>query len=121
MGGPVVTELWVVKADFLKKHRQVLTDLIEDQILARRRMTEHRNATAKLLEKVTKIPAKNFADWVMTSRGIYHSPDLMFDVPRMQQNIDTLADLKLLPRTIEAKKCVDLSMAKEANERLATN
>ncbi len=121
MGGSVVTELWVVKEDFLKKHRDVLTDLIEDQILARRWMTQHTDKVAQLLEKVTKIPAKRFADWVMTDRGIYHSPDLMFDVATMQHNIDTLAKLKLLPKSIDAKKYVDLSMAKAANERLATN
>ncbi len=121
MGGPVVTELWVVKDEFIKKHRSVLIDLIEDQILARRWMREHTAETAQLLEKVTKIPAKRFADWVMTDRGIYHSPDLMFDVDQMQKNIDKLAELKLLPRSIDAKKHVDLSMAREANDRLATN
>ncbi len=121
MDGPSVTELWVVNEDFLKKHRKVLVDLIEDQILARRWMREHREATAKLLQKVTHIPAAKFASWVMTDKDTYHSPDLTFDVGRLQNNIDTLAKLKFLPRSIDAKKYVDLSLAKDANDRLATN
>jgi ABC-type nitrate/sulfonate/bicarbonate transport system substrate-binding protein len=121
MGGAIVTEPWVVKEDFLKKHRKVLVDLIEDQIRARRWMSQHPEEVAKMLEKVTKIPAKSFAEWVMTKRGTYHAPDLMFDVATLQKNIDMLAELKLLPGTIEAKKYVDLSLAKEANKRAATN
>ncbi len=116
--GTQVTVVWVANESYIEAHRAVLVDLLEDQILMRRWLAAHPEKMAELLSKLTKRPAKNFASWVMTDRdAAYHSPDMTFEVPVLQHNVDTLVQLKSLPHSFPVAEHVDLSMAKEAAQR----
>ncbi len=116
--GTQVTVVWVANESYIKAHRAALVDLLEDQILMRRWLAKHPDQMAALLSKLTKQPAKNFASWVMTEKdAAYHSPDMTFDVPTLQQNVNTLVQLKSLPHSFPVAEHVDLSLAKEAAAR----
>jgi hypothetical protein len=71
---------------------------------------------------VTKQPAENFADWAFTMKDTgYRAPDLLIDAARFQKNVDDLKNADVLPMTIPVAPHIDLSLAKEAASRVATN
>jgi len=117
--GPQVSVVWVAKTSFIKAHRAVLVDFLEDEIRGRHWLRTHRPEMAQILSKLNKRPASSFASWVMTRKdATYHSPDMMFDVATLQHNIDQFVKLDALPRTIHVADHVDLSMAKQAAARV---
>ena len=118
--GPTETLQWIGKADWIKKNRAVLVDFLEDNIRFRRWLynPKNRQAAADIISKVTKRPAKNYVGWAFTNKDNYRDPNAMTNVARLQKNIEDLNKLGVLPMTIDAKKYVDMSIAKEAAKRL---
>jgi ABC-type nitrate/sulfonate/bicarbonate transport system substrate-binding protein len=119
--GPNETVVWSAKADFVAKNRAALVDMIEDNIRARRWLTDPKNheAVIALLSKVTKVPAAHYRGWVFTDKDTYRSPDATFDVGLLQKNVDDLHRLGVTPGTIDVRKYTDLSLVEEAKKRLS--
>jgi NitT/TauT family transport system substrate-binding protein len=118
--GPNETLVWETKAEFIRKNRPALVDMVEDNILARRWLYDpkNRDAAVKIVSKVTKLPEEAFRDWVFTQKDTYRSMDASFDPVLLQKNMDDLAEIGLTPGTIDVKKHADLSMVEEAKKRL---
>jgi len=118
--GPNETVVWGAKADFIAKNRAAFVDMVEDNILARRWLSDPKNqdAVIKILSKVTKLPEDDYRGWVFTERDTYRSKDASFDPALLQKNIDDLHKLGVTPGTIDVSKYSDLSLVADAKKRL---
>ncbi len=118
--GATETLQWIGQAAWIKKNRAVLVDFLEDNIRFRRWLYNPKNkqAASDIIAKVTKRPAKNYIGWAFTNKDNYRDPNALTNIARLQRNIDELNKLGVLPMTIDAKKYVDMSIAKEAAKRL---
>jgi len=113
--------MWAVRADFIAQHRAALVDYFEDAIRATHWLLDpanHAQAIA-IVQSVTKEPKENI-DYAFTARDVGRSPDLVPNLVAIQHEVDTAAELKLLPRKITVVPgYVDLSMIADAKARLA--
>ena len=118
--GATETLQWIGQAAWIKKNRAALVDFLEDNIRFRRWLYNPKNkqAASDIIAKVTKRPAKNYIGWAFTNKDNYRDPNALTNIARLQRNIDELNKLGVLPMTIDAKKYVDMSIAKEAAKRL---
>jgi NitT/TauT family transport system substrate-binding protein len=118
--GPLETSIWVAKARYVAQHRAALVDFLEDNIRMRRWMSAPRTRpdAVRLLSEVTKIPAKEYENWVYTHKDYYYDPDAMVDAKRLQRNVDDMNRAGIVPGTIDVSKYVDVSLVKEAAARL---
>ena len=67
---------------------------------------------------VTKQPPERFAGWLFTNKEYSRSPDLLPDLAALQANIDVQRELGFLKGPIDIQKYADLSIVKEAAQRL---
>ena len=119
--GPVETLMWMAKADFIAAHRAVLVDFLEDNIRMRRWMLDPKTRpdAVRQLAEISKIPADKLESWVYTNKDYYYPPHAAIDVTRLQKNVNDMAKAGVVPKTIDVKPYVDLSMVKEAAARAA--
>ncbi len=118
--GPNQAALWAMRADFIAPHRAPLVDYFEDAMRATRWFLDpaHHDEAVAIVESVTKEPKAN-VDYAFTARDVGRSPDLVPNIAAIQEEIDTAADLKLLPqRIVVSPDRVDLSLVDEAKMRL---
>jgi len=118
--GATETLQWIGKADWIGKNRAALVDFLEDNIRLRKWLynPSNRGQVLATLSKVTKRPAKNYASWAFTKKDSYREPNGLTNVPRMQKNVDDLVKLGVLKDGLNVKNHVDLSMVKEAANRI---
>jgi sulfonate transport system substrate-binding protein len=119
--GPNQAALWAIRAETIKQHRAALVDYFADAIRATHWFLDPANhaAAIAIAQSVTKEPKENI-DYAFTARDVGRSPDLVPNVAAIQHEVDTAAELKLLPRKLTiAPGAVDLSMIAEAKTRLA--
>jgi sulfonate transport system substrate-binding protein len=118
--GATETLTWIGRRDFVQKNRAALVDFLEDNIRFRNWMNDPKNRkeVLELLAKVTKRPAKNYADWVFTTKDSYRHPKALVNVTRFQKNIEDLKSLGILKETLDVSKHVDNSLAEEAAKRI---
>lgn len=118
--GPNQAAMWAMRADFIARHRGALVDYFEDAMRATRWFLDAKNhaEAVALVQRVTKEP-KETVDYAFTVRDVGRSPDLVPNVRAIQHEVDTAAELKLLPQRVAiAPGHVDLSMIEEARKRL---
>jgi sulfonate transport system substrate-binding protein len=118
--GTTQMTVWVVRKGFLDKNRAALLDFLEDSVRVVRWYVDPRNhdAAVQLAAKVTKLKPELFADWLLTGKDHYRSPDLLPDLAALQSNIDVQRDLGFLKGPIDVEKYADLSIVREAAQRL---
>jgi sulfonate transport system substrate-binding protein len=118
--GPVETLMWMAKAEFVAKNRAALVDFLEDNIRMRRWMFDPKTRmdAVKQLADTSKIPAEKYESWVYTTKDYYYDPNAMVDVERLQKNVDDMQKAGIVPKTIDVKPYVDLSLVKEAAARV---
>lgn len=111
----------VARAGFLKAHREVMLDFLEDYLHALRWLQDPANhdAAVALLAKVTKRPAAQFHSWAFTKKDYYREPNGLPDLAALQMNVDLQYKLGFVRRSIDVKQYADLSLVKEAARRLA--
>jgi len=114
------TGMWAAKAEFVAKNRAALVDFLEDNARLRRWMYDpkNRHEAIALAAKVGKQPEAVYEDWLFTSKDPnYRALDLEVDMKALQSNTDDMKEGGLVPRTIDAKAYVDMSLAKDAVRR----
>jgi sulfonate transport system substrate-binding protein len=118
--GAVETVFWMAKADYIAKNRAALVDLLEDNIRMRRWMFDPKTRMDAIqqVSDATKIPVQQYSDWIYTSKDYYYQPDALIDVQRLQNNVDRMNELGVIPTRIDVTPFVDLSVAKEAAVRI---
>ena len=120
ISGTTQVGMWCMRADVIAAHRPVLVDFFTDYMRAVRWFLDPRNHAEALdiAIAVTKESKESLA-YAFTARDLYHSPDLLPNVPSIQKDIDEAVDMKVLPtRLVVAPRYVDLSLIEDAKARL---
>jgi sulfonate transport system substrate-binding protein len=112
--------VWAARAGFIEKNRAAMVDFLEDTIRARRWFADPANHAemVKLVTGFTKQSADHYDSWLFTKRDYYRNPDDLPDLGALQQNVDTLGDMGLLPGKIDVAAYSDLSLVREAAARV---
>ena len=118
--GPVETLMWVAKADFIKTHRAAIIDFLADNIRMRRWMFDPKTRmdAVRQLADISKIPVARLESWAYTDKDYYYPPNAAIDVKRLQRNVDDMAKVGVIPKAIDITPYVDLSLVREAAERV---
>jgi NitT/TauT family transport system substrate-binding protein len=118
--GTTQMTVWVVRKGFLDKNRAALLDFMEDSVRVVRWYLDPRNhdEAVQIAAKVTKLKPELFASWLFTAKEYARSPDLLPDMKALQANIDVQRDLGFLKGPIDVDKYADLSVVREAAQRL---
>ena len=119
--GPVETLMWVAKEDFIKAHRAVLVDFLADNIRMRKWLLDPKTRMdgVRQLADISKIPLEKLEGWAYTNKDYFYPPDAAIDVKRLQKNVNDMAQVGVVPKAIDIAPYVDLSLVKEAAERVA--
>jgi NitT/TauT family transport system substrate-binding protein len=114
------TLLWAARAGFLQKNRAAMVDFMEDVLRARRFYLDPKNhkEAVEIVSKFTKQPSEFFEDWVFTNKDNYRDPEALPNLPAMQSNINKQKELGFLKNDVDVPNHADLSIAKEAGDRL---
>jgi NitT/TauT family transport system substrate-binding protein len=111
--------IWAAREPYIQKNRAALVDFMEDTLRALRWFYDpkHHDEAAQIVAQFSKQPVERLG-WVFTKRDVYRAPDGMPDLKALQANIDTQKQLGFLKDDIDIAQYVDLSIVKEANQRL---
>ena len=118
--GPSQVGLWAIEARFIAAHRPQLVDFLEDEMRSVRWFLDPKNREEALAiaQAVTK-ESRAALDYAFGPGDLYHSPDLLPNIPAVQKDIDQAAEMKLLPaRVVVDPTYVDLTLVAEAKARL---
>lgn len=118
--GPTQMIVWVARAGFLQKNRAAMVDFLEDSVRVVRWYLDPKNhdEAVQIAARLTKLRPELFAGWLFTSKEYSRSPDLLPDLAALQSNIDVQRDLGFLKRPIDVQTYADLSLVREAAQRL---
>ena len=111
----------VARDGFLKAHRAEMLDFMEDYLHALTYLSApaHHEETVALIAQVTKQKPALFAGWAFTKKDYFRDPAALPDLEALQANIDLQQQLGFIRSSVDVKKHADLSIAKEAAQRLA--
>ena len=112
----------VARAGFLKEHHAAMVDLLEDYLHVLRYLLDpaHHDEAVALLAKVTKREPSFYQEWAFTKQDYYRDPSALPDLDALQSNVDLQHKLGFLRTELDVKKHADLSLVKEAAERLGS-
>jgi sulfonate transport system substrate-binding protein len=118
--GPTQMIVWVARTDFLQKNRAAMIDFFEDSVRVVRWYLDPKNhdEAVQIAAKITKLKPELFAGWLFTRKEYARSPDLLPDLAALQSNIDVQRDLGFLKGPIDVQKYADLTLVKEAAQRV---
>jgi ABC-type nitrate/sulfonate/bicarbonate transport system substrate-binding protein len=118
--GPTQFALWTARTPFLEKNRAAVVDFLEDALRAMHWYLEPANhaAAVGIIADFTHLPAARFDGWFLTHKDQYRDPDGLPNLTALQHNLDTQHELGFLKATVAADDYVDLSLIKEAGQRL---
>ena len=111
--------IWAARKSFIDKNRAAMVDFMEDMLRIERWFMDPKNhdEVMQIASKVTKAPPERFG-WLFTKQDYYRNPDMLPDLDALQSNIKTTHDLGFIKAPLDVKKYTDLSLAKEAAQRL---
>jgi NitT/TauT family transport system substrate-binding protein len=111
--------VWTARQSFIDKHRAAMVDFMEDMIQIERWYLDPKNhdEVAKIASKITKAPPERFG-WLFTKQDYYRDPNMLPDLDALQSNITLTHKLGFIKAPLDVKKYSDLSVAKEAAQRL---
>jgi ABC-type nitrate/sulfonate/bicarbonate transport system substrate-binding protein len=111
--------IWAARKSFIDKNRAAMVDFMEDMLRIERWFMDPKNhaEVMQIASKVTKAPAERFG-WLFTKQDYYRNPDMLPDIEALQSNINTTHQLGFIKAPMDVKQYVDLSLAKEAAQRL---
>ena len=118
--GPTQFALWTARTPFLEKNRAAVVDFLEDALRALRWYLDPANhaAAVGIIADFTHLPATRFDGWFLTHKDQYRDPDGLPNLAALQHNLDTQHELGFLKSKVAAGDYVDLSLVKEAGQRL---
>ena len=110
----------VARAGFLKEHRDAMLDFMEDYVRAVRFVLDSANhdEAIALLSQVAKQPPSFFESWAFTKQDYYRDRSTLPDLEALQSNVDLQHELGALRSTVEVSRYADLSIVREAVQRL---
>lgn len=117
--GPVETLMFTTTKDFLDQHRAALVDFMEDHIRMRRWMMDP-ETRPEALQQVADFVMGSVDDyqWVYTEEDYYFHPDVLVNTERLQNNVETLHSVGVIPEVLDVVPYVDMSIVEEARARI---
>jgi ABC-type nitrate/sulfonate/bicarbonate transport system substrate-binding protein len=107
------------KDSFIKQHRDVLVKFLTDYVhgIGVVHDPKNRERVLKIMSELTGRPASAFAAWtLLPGKDIYHDPHGVINDKALQSNIDTLAELKMIPKSFDVRAHLDSSLVKDASK-----
>jgi len=110
----------VARGGFLQKHRVEMLDFMEDYLRALRYLTDPKNhrEAVEIVAEETKQKPSFYEGWIFTGKDYYRDPDALPNLEALQANVALQHRLGFLRAPLEVKKYADLSIVKEAAQRL---
>jgi NitT/TauT family transport system substrate-binding protein len=104
---------------FIDAHRAALVDWLEDTLRILHWYTDPKNhdEAAQIAARFVKAPPERMG-WVFTKTDTYRDPNMLPDLTALQRNVDMTQELGYAQASFDVKAYSDLSMVKEAAERL---
>jgi NitT/TauT family transport system substrate-binding protein len=111
---------WTMRASFIEKNRAAVLDFMEDSIRAIRWYIDpaNRKEAVEIVAKFMKQPPERFESWLFTKNDWYRDPDLLVDLDALEKNVALVRKLGLVKTDLDVKKYSDLSLVKEAAQRI---
>jgi NitT/TauT family transport system substrate-binding protein len=113
----------IATADFLAKHHDAVQDFVEDYVRAWRwfKAPANRAEGSAIVAKFMKVPVSEVA-YQFTADDYYRDPNQRPDLVALQNTIDILAHIHLIPKPITVSPhYADLSFLDEAVRRITAN
>lgn len=117
--GVAQTIILTARSGFLEKNRPAAVDFLEDQLVFLRWLTDpanHNDAVALAASFNKQSPQQ--LDWAFTHDDSYRDPAGLPAIEALQTNLNMLRDLGFVKERVEVTKYLDLSLVKEAAQRL---
>jgi ABC-type nitrate/sulfonate/bicarbonate transport system substrate-binding protein len=105
------------KDSFIKAHRAVLVKFLADYVhgIGVVEDPKNRDRVVKIMAELSGRPAGAFASWaLLQGKDFYHDPHGLVNVKALQSNIDSMAELKMIPKSFDVSKHVDNSLVQDA-------
>ncbi len=105
------------KEEFIKAHRAELVKFLADYVhgIGVVHDPKNRERVLGIMAELTSRPAAAFADWaLLPGKDFYHDPHGLVNEKALQSNIDTLAQLKMMPKAFDVSKHVDNTLVQDA-------
>jgi NitT/TauT family transport system substrate-binding protein len=117
--GVVGLTFWTARAEFLKKNRAAMVDLLEDYVRALHWCWDpaNRDAAVKVAAAAVKQPPERLAGYIYTAKDNYQDLDAKPNLDAIQSNIHTQRELGLLKADIDVRAYADVSLVEEADKR----
>src|SRR4051794_17580556 len=111
--------IWAARKSFTDKNRAAMVDFMEDMLTIERWFMDPKNhaEAMQIASKVTKAPPERFG-WLFTKDDYFRDPNMLPNLDALQSNINTTHELGFIKAPLDVKKYSDLSLAKEAAQRL---
>jgi sulfonate transport system substrate-binding protein len=111
--------VWAARQSFIDKNRAAMVDFMEDMLRIERWFMDPKNhdEVMQIAGKVTRQPPERFS-WLFTKQDYYRNPDMLPDLDALQSNINTTRELGFIKAPLDVRKYSDLSLVKEAAQRL---
>jgi sulfonate transport system substrate-binding protein len=112
--------MWVTTSALITAHRAQLVDFLADDIRSTRWFLnpKNRDEALDIAQAVTKEP-RAALDYAFGIGDLYHSPDLLPNIPAVQKDIDQAVDMKFSPARIAVDPTyVDLTLIADAKAQL---
>jgi sulfonate transport system substrate-binding protein len=119
MGGDTEFLFFCAKQDFIKAHRDVLVKFLADYVhgIGVVHDPKNRERVLKIMAEVSGRPEAAFAQWaLLPGKDLYHDPHGLVNVKALQNNVDTLAALKMIPKSFAVSQHVDNSLVEAAGK-----
>jgi sulfonate transport system substrate-binding protein len=112
--------MWVARTGYIAKNHAALVDFLEDYLRELHWYTDPQNQAEaiQIVARVTKLPPERFSPWLYSGNDHYRDPRGLPNLEVLQKNMATQRELGFLKAPIEVTKYADLSLIKEAWERL---
>jgi len=119
--GPTQQLFRAARTGFLARHRAEMIDLLEDILRVQRFYSDPANheEAVQMIARMTKQPAASLEAWLFTKDDYYRSPEGLPNFAALQANIETMRQVGIIPRSIDAAKYADLDLIKAAAKRVA--
>lgn len=107
------------KDNFIKQHRDVLVKFLADYVhgIGVVHDPKNRERVLKIMAELTGRPASAFADWaLLPGKDFYHDPHGLVNDKALQSNIDSLAELKMIPKSFDLSAHIDNSLVQDASK-----
>jgi len=111
---------WGGRSGFLQKNRAAMVDFMEDVLRVTRWYIDPANhdEVVRIVAEFTKRPPALFASWLFTKGDYYRDPNGAPNLDVLQRNINAMRELGLTKADLDVRNYVDLSIVREAGQRL---